>query len=57
MSGILGKAKKEPYDPEMTKALAAEAAKKKNPNLSKRKVKKIAKKVDKHVKKRNKLGL
>ena len=53
----LGKTKKVDFKKEMAKETAIELARKQNPELSKKKVRKIADKVDKKQGKKNKMFL
>lgn len=53
----LGKTKKEEFNPEKARQMAAKAAKKSNPLISKRKSRKIAGKVEKKMDKARKKGI
>lgn len=52
----LGKTKKEEFDPEKARQIAAKAARKSNPLVPERKARKIAEKVEKKMDKSSKKG-
>ena len=53
----LGKSKKEDFNSEMAKEMAVRETKKRNPLMSKKKIRKVANQVDKNMKKQTKKGI
>ena len=53
----LGKSKKEEFNSEMAKEIAVRKTKKRNPLMSKKKIRKIANQVDKNMKKSQEKGI